>query len=121
MLFNPFPNKPWFLRVCSSRLLKTLWEKEKLPYTSNSSFSHSAFNLFGELFAIFIKLVLSKVFHFGIVENLSFGKGLTLFSTFFFNYIAAPIHAFLDFSFFLTSTANNILSKPLAVFPHNNF
>ena len=24
---NPFPNKPWFLRVCRS-LLKTLWEKE---------------------------------------------------------------------------------------------
>ena len=25
---NPFQNKPWFLRVCSTRLLKTLWEKE---------------------------------------------------------------------------------------------
>ena len=23
---NPFPNKPWFLRVCSTGLLKTLWE-----------------------------------------------------------------------------------------------
>ena len=22
--FNPFPNKPWFLRVCSISLLKTL-------------------------------------------------------------------------------------------------
>ena len=22
--FNPFPNKPWFLRVCSTSLLKTL-------------------------------------------------------------------------------------------------
>ena len=22
-LFNPFPNKPWFLRVCSTSLLKT--------------------------------------------------------------------------------------------------
>ena len=29
-LVNPFPNKPWFLRVYSTRLLKTLWEKEKL-------------------------------------------------------------------------------------------
>ena len=28
--FNPFPNKPWFLRDCSASLLKTLWEKEKL-------------------------------------------------------------------------------------------
>ena len=31
---NPFPNKPWFLRVCSKSLLKTLWEKEKLLVTS---------------------------------------------------------------------------------------
>ena len=37
--FNPFPNKPCFLRVCSTRLLKTLWEKEKLLVTSNFSFS----------------------------------------------------------------------------------
>ena len=28
VLINPFPNKPWFLRVCSKSLLKTLWEKE---------------------------------------------------------------------------------------------
>ena len=34
---NPFPNKPWFLRVCSTSLLKTLWEKEKLLLTSNFS------------------------------------------------------------------------------------
>ena len=27
---NPFPNNPWFLRVCSISLLKTLWEKEIL-------------------------------------------------------------------------------------------
>ena len=41
--FNSFPNKPWFLRVCSRSLLKTLWEKEKLLFTSNFSFSHSVF------------------------------------------------------------------------------
>ena len=29
-LFNPFPNKPWFLRVCSRSLLKTLWEKGEI-------------------------------------------------------------------------------------------
>ena len=28
--FIPFPNKPWFLRVCSIRLFKKHWEKEKL-------------------------------------------------------------------------------------------
>ena len=26
-VFNPFPNNPWFLRVCIVSLLKTLWEK----------------------------------------------------------------------------------------------
>ena len=54
--FNPFPNKPLFLRICSKRLLKTLWEKEKLLVTSNFSFSHSIFYSFGKLSAIFIKL-----------------------------------------------------------------
>ena len=33
-----------------------MWEKEKLLVTSNFSFSHSVFYLFGELSAIFIKL-----------------------------------------------------------------
>ena len=36
--FNPFPNKPWILRVCTSSLLKTLWENDKLLVTSNFSF-----------------------------------------------------------------------------------
>ena len=40
---NPFPNKPWFLHVCSTSLLKTLWEKEKLLVKSSFSFSHSVF------------------------------------------------------------------------------
>ena len=35
---NPFPNKPWFLHVCSISLLKILREKEKLLVTSNFSF-----------------------------------------------------------------------------------
>ena len=52
---NPLPNMPWFSRVCCTRLLKTLWEKEKLLVTSNFSFSHSVFYPFGELSAIFIK------------------------------------------------------------------
>ena len=41
--FNPLPNKPCFLRVCSTSLSKTLWEKEKLLVTSNFSFSHQRF------------------------------------------------------------------------------
>ena len=54
--FNPFPNKPWFLRVCSTSLLKTLWEKVKLHMMSNFSFCHSVFYLFEELFCYFCQL-----------------------------------------------------------------
>ena len=52
---NPFPNKLWFLRVCSTSLSKTLREMEKLLVTSNFSFSHSVFYPFGKFSAIFIK------------------------------------------------------------------
>ena len=44
-LFNPFPNKPWVLHVCSTKLL----------VKSNFSFSHSVFYSLGELSAIFIR------------------------------------------------------------------
>ena len=54
--FNPFPNKPWFLRVYSTGLLKTMREKEKLLVTSNFSFSHIVFNPFGKLPAIFYQI-----------------------------------------------------------------
>ena len=50
-----FQNKPWFLLVCSTSLLKTLWEKQKLLVKSNFSFSHSVFYPSRELSAIFIK------------------------------------------------------------------
>ena len=52
---NPVPNKPWFLRVSSKSLQKTLLEKEKLLVTSNFSFFHSVFYPLGELPAIFSK------------------------------------------------------------------
>ena len=76
---NPLPNKPWFLRVCSTGPLKTLWEKEKLLVMSNFSFSHSVFCLFGELSVLFIKskIVVCKLFQFGKILNLLFGKGLS--------------------------------------------
>ena len=54
--FFPFPNKPWFLRVCSTSLLKTLMEKKKLLVTSNFSFSISVFYPFGQLSAIYITI-----------------------------------------------------------------
>ena len=40
---NPYPNKPLFLRVCSTSTLKTQWEKQELLETSNFSFSYSVF------------------------------------------------------------------------------
>ena len=68
--FNPFPNKPCFLRVCSTSLLKTQHAKEKLLVTSNFSFSRSVFYPFGETSVIFIefKIVVCNLFHFGILK-----------------------------------------------------
>ena len=64
---NPFPNKPWFLRVYSTILSKTLWEKEKLLVTSNFSFSHGVFYPLEEISAIFnrYEIVVCKLFEFG--------------------------------------------------------
>ena len=69
---NPFPNKPWFLHVCSTSLLKTLWEKEKLLVRSNFSFSHSVFYPFGELSSntIKFKIIVCKLFQFGSLQNI---------------------------------------------------
>ena len=61
-MVNHFPNKPWFLRVCNTSLVKTLRQKEKfyehslflfftclksfLPFSSNSKLSSAkSFNL----------------------------------------------------------------------------
>ena len=75
--YKAFPSKPWFLRVCSTSLLKTLWEKEKLLVTRNFSFSHSVFHPFEQLSAIFIsfEIVVVKLFQFRGVQYLLFGKG----------------------------------------------
>ena len=81
---NPFPSKPCFLCVCSTSLLKTLWEKEKLLVTSNFSFSHSIFCPFGELSAIFLsnlELLSANAFCLGESKNLLFGNGLSLLFT----------------------------------------
>ena len=45
--FNPFPNKPLFLLFCSTSLLKTLGEKEKLLVTGNFflSYTHTLFSI----------------------------------------------------------------------------
>ena len=55
---NPLQDKkPWFLHVCITSLLKTLWEKEKLFLMCNFSFSHSVFYAYGELSATFTKFL----------------------------------------------------------------
>ena len=79
---HPVPNKPWFLRVCSTSLLKTLLKKGKLLVTNNFSFSHNVFYPFAELSIIYIKfqIVICKVFQFERVSNLLFGKGLKIYS-----------------------------------------
>ena len=78
---SPFPSRLWFLRVCSTSLLKTLWEKEKLLLMSNFSFSHSVFCPFDEQSAIFIKfefVVSTSANSFNLDQSkiLLFGKGL---------------------------------------------
>ena len=81
-MVNPFPNKPfWVLRVCSTSLLKTMLEKEKLLVMSNFSFFHSLFYLFREFSVLAIKfeIVVSKLLQLGRAYNLSFGKGLKRF------------------------------------------
>ena len=76
-ILSLFPNKPWYLRVCRTSLLKTLWEKEKLLVTSNFSFSHSVSYPFGELCVIFIKfkIIVNKPFQFGGSKIRRLGKG----------------------------------------------
>ena len=77
-LVNPFPNKPWFLRVCSTSPLKTLREKEKLLVTSNLSFSHSVFYPFGYLSSRFRQILDCRLQTLSVWKSLklSFGTGL---------------------------------------------
>ena len=67
-LFNPFPNKALFLHVCSTSLLKTIWEKEKLLIMSNFSFFQSIFYPMGELSTISSSLKLSSANSFSLGE-----------------------------------------------------
>ena len=70
-LINCFPNKPLFLRVCFTSVLKTLWENEKLLVRSNFSFSHCVFYPLGELSVFYIefKIVVCKLFQSGRVQR----------------------------------------------------
>ena len=74
---DPFLNKACFSRVCSTSLLKALWEKEKLFVTSSLSFFLSVFFSFGELFAVYIKSKLPSGNSFSLEESkiCCLGKG----------------------------------------------
>ena len=52
---NSFRNKLWFLRVCSTRLLKTVGKGEIATPSNFSCFHSFFFYPFGELSAIFIQ------------------------------------------------------------------
>ena len=83
-MFNPFPNNPWFWRVCSTSVLKTEWEKEKLLMPSKFLLFPQCFLPFLENYLPFSsnsKLSSANSFQFGRVQHLSFGKGLTRIPT----------------------------------------
>ena len=77
---NPFPNKPYFSRVCSTSLLKTLWRNEKLLLTINFSFPHNVFYHLEEHYTIIIKfkVVVCKLFHFGSLNFVVWERVKTL-------------------------------------------
>ena len=89
---NPFTNRPLFPRVCSTRFLKTLWEKEKLLVTSSLSFSHGVFHPSGETSTIFIKLKLSSANSFKLEDSkiCRLGKSLLEFSRTIYSFRLAP-------------------------------
>ena len=70
-LFNPFPNKPWFLHICSTSLLEAMWEKEKLPVMGDSSFSERFYTCFEKISAVSFGLRLSSAASF-CLEDLGF-------------------------------------------------
>ena len=65
------------LCVCSTNLLKTLWEKAKLHIKSNLSFFHSVFYPFGELSAFSSTMKLSSANSISLEESkiCDLGKG----------------------------------------------
>ena len=68
--FNPFPSKPWFLRVCSTNLLRTLWEMEKLLDTVFSTCLESFLP-----FSISLKLSPANSFSLEVSKICRLGQG----------------------------------------------
>ena len=76
-IFNHFPNKPWILRVFSTSLLRTLWEKENLLVMSNFSIVPHCFLAVMENFLPFstnLKLLSANSFSLGESKSCPLGK-----------------------------------------------
>ena len=84
---------------------------------SNFSFSHSVFYPFGELCAISIKfeIVVCKLFPFGTVLNLLFGKGSSWHKD---SHAHTPSLWISSDSLFIVHMSKGLFSLPQAVSPH---
>ena len=136
LVVKPFLHKPMLFLVCRVILLKTLWKREKLLKTNNTSFLHSVCYPFGEIsnFFIKIKIVICKILTIWIdLKFVSLEKVksycchccmvvwwsthfLTVFQLHFGSQCTYPCFP----GFFLNSTSHNSLSKPLAAFLYNH-
>ena len=66
---NPFPNKPWFLCICITSLLKTLWEKKKLLVMRISPFPQCFLPIWSTFLPFSSDLELSSVKSFSLEES----------------------------------------------------
>ena len=77
MLFNSFPNKPWFLGVCSTRLLKTLG-KEEIAHNKQFLLFFTMFSIGLEIFMSFslnLKLLFANYLSLEEPKICCLGKG----------------------------------------------
>ena len=74
----PFPKEALVFACLLYKSFENTVEKEEIAQKEQFLFFPKSFYLFGELPAIFIKfeIVVCKLFEFGRVQNLLFGKGL---------------------------------------------
>ena len=80
---NPFRNKPWFLRVSSTSLLKTLWEKGEIA-RNEQLLLYPVFSTHLETLLPFssnLKFMSANYLSLEESKDLLFGKGLTHYQT----------------------------------------
>ena len=71
-----FPEKPWFLRICSTKSFENTVGKGEIARNEQFLLFPQCFYLFEELSVIYIKFEndVCKLFQFGRVYNMSFGN-----------------------------------------------